>query len=765
VLVAVPGVYATQHAVGFRWWWPTDWMTFPLGLCAVGLVLLLVPVRRSRTAADQQVYESAPVPLSTAIPNDHVLAPSPPQAVPALGGLPGRTATFTGRDTELGRLLDLLDPAREDPLPVQVSAVSGLGGVGKTELALQAAYGARERGWFPGGVLFVNLFGYDPARRVAPGRALDGLLRALGIPKDSIPSGMQDRARLYASVLATYANHGRPILVVIDNAWSAEQAEPLLPPAGAGRVVITSRHVLAELGARLIELKPLSTKDAVTLLDKKLRQANGPADTRAQDAAAARDLADLCGGLPLALQITGANLAADQSKSLRQMVGDLEEGETRLDELSYGDLAVRAVFELSYQAAAEDQQRLFRLLTVNPGPDISTDAAAATAGQEVRQTRHQLQALSRAHLIGGGADDRWRMHDLVRLYAEGLGRATSAADQRTAAEERLLHYYGTTTRAASNLISGRADAAADDTFTHPSDAVSWLKAEHANLTAAVVSNAGSHPAMALEIAAPLGAFLSRWRYSDEAILIEENALQIARTLHSASAEATALLNLGVSLQRAGRAADSVKATTESVALCRKLASEDPDRYERDLGGALANLAAPGFDSVSDEDRLAAAQEAVDIGRRWAPEEDPANPDIELAGALDNLSMVLTTLGQHSAAVSAAQEGVGIRRLQAARAPSLYEPLLAEALIGLAAAHSGATRYDKALAAAEEAIAIFRRLSADDLIAHGPDLLRALDQLKRLFTATGRPADAQAVLDEAARIQHLINTQPRIVAPD
>jgi TIR domain/AAA ATPase domain len=185
-----------------------------------------------------------------------------------VGGLPRRTVTFTGRDAELGQLLDLLDPVSGEAMLVQVSAVSGLGGVGKTELVLQAAHAARERGWFPGGVLFVNLFGYDPARRVAPGRALDGLLRALGVPKDDIPPGTQDRGRLYTSLLGAYATDGRPILVVIDNAWSAEQAEPLLPPAGAGRAVITSRHVLAELAARLIELKPLSTSDAVALLDR-----------------------------------------------------------------------------------------------------------------------------------------------------------------------------------------------------------------------------------------------------------------------------------------------------------------------------------------------------------------------------------------------------------------------------------------------------------------------------------------------------------------
>jgi tetratricopeptide (TPR) repeat protein/transcriptional regulator with XRE-family HTH domain len=678
----------------------------------------------------------------------------PPVGV-ALSGLPRKTATFTGRDNELRQVLDLLDPARDGSVLVQISAVSGLGGIGKTELILQAAHAARERGWFPGGVLFVNLFGYDPARRVAPGRALDGWLRALGVPKENIPHGIQDKCRLYASILEAHAIAGRAILVVIDNAWSAEQAEPLLPPVGAGRAVITSRHVLAGLDARLIELKPLNTKDAVALLDKKLRLANGPGDTRVQDTAAARDLAALCGGLPLAVQITGANLAADRSKTLRQMASDLQQREDRLDEMQYGDQAVRSSFELSYQALPTSEQRLFRLLTVNAGPGVSVATAAAIAGQDQRPTRRQLDALGRAHLIEGGTGDRWHMHDLVRLYAEDLGLSNSTADSRAAAEERLLHHYMIHTTAAIDLLWGKPDPETDSPFPSSSEAVSWLKAEHANLTAAVVNSGSNHPAIALKIAIPLGVFLGKWTYADEYVIVTQAAVQMARTLRSAHDEAPALANLGLALQAVGRAAESLKATTESVALYRKLASEDPGRYEPRLGRVLANLG--GSADASVEDRLAAAREAVKIGRRWAKDQDIANPDVELAGALHNLGNRLSDLGRHSAAVRALQEAVDIRRIQATRSQARFEIFLGEILTAFAGVLSRAGRLQEALTAAQEGVAIFRRLAAEDPDLRGPDLIQALNRLAKLFAAIGQESDAQATGAEAEKIRLLITT--------
>ena len=362
----------------------------------------------------------------------------------------------------------------------------------------------------------------------------------------------------------------------------------------------------------------------------------------------------ICGGLPLALQITGANLAAHRSKSARQMATSLEETETRLDEMQYGSQSVRAAFDLSYKDLTDEHARLFRLLTVNTGPDISTEAAVVLAGRSQRDTRRRLEALSRAHLIYENTSDRWQMHDLVRLYDEGLSGDNSRADHRAAAEKRLFRYYQTTTRAAIDFLWHGHNPAAGGPFTESSEVVAWLKAEHANLTAAVISSIRSHPSIAVKIAFPLSGFLDQWRYFDEAVIVTENALMAARTLRDVAAEAGMLDNLGIALQNIGRTADALEATREAIKLYRRLADEKPDLYERALGRALANLASR--IEASDEQHLTASQEAVDIGRRWATDQDHIGRGVELAGALHNQGMTLSALGSHSLRYRAAAAG-------------------------------------------------------------------------------------------------------------
>ena len=173
----------------------------------------------------------------------------------ALAQLPAAGSGFTGRDAELAEMAGLLDPAG-DAGPVVVSAVAGLAGVGKTTLAVQAGHAARQAGWFPGGVLFIDLHGYDEAP-VEPGQALDALLRALGVPAEHIPPTAEERAGLYRSVLAQISE---PVLVIADNASSEAQVRPLLPGPGPHRVMVTSRHTLAGLGARLLDVTVLDER-------------------------------------------------------------------------------------------------------------------------------------------------------------------------------------------------------------------------------------------------------------------------------------------------------------------------------------------------------------------------------------------------------------------------------------------------------------------------------------------------------------------------
>ncbi|WP_323183681.1 ATP-binding protein [Streptomyces prunicolor] len=246
-------------------------------------------------------------------------------AVPeALAGLPPRPGGFTGRESETTALLRALDPAGElkEAPAVLVAAVSGLGGIGKTALAVETAHLAVERGWFPGGVLFIDLHGYDQ-EPVTADRALQALLRALGISPEHIPATADERVALYRSTLAARAQERGAVLVLADNASSPDQVRPLLPGDGRHRVLVTSRDRLPQLGARLLPLDQFTPKEAYDLLDNALRIAD-PGDSRiVDDPDNAEQLAALCGNLPLALQIAAALLAEDQGKPVTELVAEL----------------------------------------------------------------------------------------------------------------------------------------------------------------------------------------------------------------------------------------------------------------------------------------------------------------------------------------------------------------------------------------------------------------------------------------------------------
>jgi hypothetical protein len=365
--------------------------------------------------------------------------------------LPAGVAGFTGRETELAQLAGLLDPAGEGGAVV-VSAVAGLAGVGKTALVVQAGYAAWQAGWFPGGVLFLDLHGYDDGI-VRPGQALESLLRALGVPGEHIPPGDEDGAGLYRSVLAQITE---PVLVIADNASSEAQVRPLVPGPGPHRIVVTSRHTLAGLGTRQLDVTVLDEVAGMALLDGLLRVGRPEDDRITIDPEAAGRLAKVCGGLPLALRIIGALLVADHALTAGELADELGDEVHRLEALRYDDgawtsaLSVAAAFELSYRQLDAQAAGLFRLLPVNPGPDISTAAAAALASQSAGKTRTVIGQLVRAHLIQEttSAAGRWRMHDLLHLYARQLSDTQANTDQRERAIDRLLLYYRSSTGAA-----------------------------------------------------------------------------------------------------------------------------------------------------------------------------------------------------------------------------------------------------------------------------------------------------------------------------
>ncbi|MER6808771.1 tetratricopeptide repeat protein [Spirillospora sp. NPDC000708] len=477
----------------------------------------------------------------------------PPAVTPALSGLPAGSGAFTGREDELRRVLAPLAP-QALPAPgnqdaagpaVVGAAVSGMAGVGKTELAVQAARTALDDGWFPGGVLFVDLFGYDSVRRVEPEVALEGWLRALGVPGEHVPPGLQNRSRLFTSILDAYAREGRRILVVIDNAASHEQAGPLLPADGRTAAIVTSRHRLGMLNTRKVDIGVLPAEDAVTLLRRAMAMLD-PRDTRIDDHPGdAATIARLCGGLPLALRIVAALLADEPSRPLAGTVADLSEAGARLEELQYadadGEIAVRAAFALSYARLAPEQARLFRSLALNPGAEFGLDAAAVLADSPTSGVRRTLRRLRAAHLIeDGSADGRYRFHDLMRDYARERLADEDAEPDRVAAHGRLTQFYQRTAASAARRLGGSED----DRFATREQALSWLDTERANLLAALSeAHESGQWLRTFALAADLSAYLEFRHLVDDSIAAQTRALDAAARLGPRQ-QAVAAANLG-----------------------------------------------------------------------------------------------------------------------------------------------------------------------------------------------------------------------------
>jgi NB-ARC domain len=389
---------------------------------------------------------------------DHVHLPAPdPSAgtvvVPVVGTRVAAPELFVGRDQQLRNLLEGLSPrahaSSEQPEAVVVSAVAGMGGIGKTTLARHAASMAVERGWFPGGAVMVNLRGYDPAdRRIRPGQVFAPLLHALGLPAAQIPVTGTEQATAYHLLLADLAVRGQRVLLVLDNASAADQVLDLLPRHAVHRAVVTTRDTLTLPSTRRVELDVLNRRESVTLLRQAVRRQR-PEDPRVDgDRAASERLVQVCGRLPLAIGIAAALLADDPDLTIIDLTAELADTSTRLTLLQHGSAAVAGVVEMSWRHLLErdpDAARLLRLLIVDPGPDVSTAAAAALADAPEPLVAARLRTLRQAHLLhlAGG---RWRMHDLIRLHIN----AAHSDDDHQAALNRLLDYYLSTATAADD---------------------------------------------------------------------------------------------------------------------------------------------------------------------------------------------------------------------------------------------------------------------------------------------------------------------------
>jgi DNA-binding SARP family transcriptional activator/tetratricopeptide (TPR) repeat protein len=416
-------------------------------------------------------------------PTDTHADPSASPAVPRPAGLPAAVSGFAGRRSETQQLAQALEHA-DGP---RVVAIVGTGGVGKTALCVHFGHQVRSR--FPDGQLYINMHGYSSSSRpVDPHDALSRFLRALDVPDERIPPDLDEAATTYRSALAE-----RRMLVVLDNVRDPDQARPLLPANPGCFTLITSRDnldaLLATEGIHRLDLDVLPRTDAIALLTGVLGEARVDAEP-----AAAADLATECAGLPLALRITAAQLAARPMRLLAQHVHDIRHGD-RLDALSIREdpnTSVAATLDLSYQTLPDHAARFYRLFGITPAPDLDAWGLAALTNTTVTEAERTAEILLAAHLISEVSPGRYGLHDLVRLHASRHALTTDTPDDREQALIRLAEWYIDTAFTAYVTMSPASwpppwsrllQPINARQFADAADALEWFDREHVALVA------------------------------------------------------------------------------------------------------------------------------------------------------------------------------------------------------------------------------------------------------------------------------------------
>ncbi|HEV2374416.1 MAG TPA: BTAD domain-containing putative transcriptional regulator [Streptosporangiaceae bacterium] len=454
-------------------------------------------------------------------------------SLPVPRQLPGLVRHFVGRSAELQELSGVLERAATPGNAVVISAVGGMPGVGKTVLAVHWARLVADR--FPDGQLYVDLRGYDETvAPLAPAEAVRGFLDALGVPVERIPAGLDTQTALYRSLVA-----GRRILILLDNARDEQQVRPLLPGGSGCLVVVTSRNQLAGLavreGAHLVALDVLTPGDAYELLASRLGSGRVAAEPQA-----AVGLVALCGRLPLALSVAAARVVTQPGLSLSAVVGELAGANNRLDALEVSDTSarVRAVFSWSYLALKPEAARMFRLLGIHVGPDISAAAAASLAGMPLPRAREALAGLTHRHLIMEHVPGRFAFHDLLRVYAAEQAHHLDSVAERRSVTHRVLDHYLHTGHAAAVLLFPRHEpihlgprqpGVLPEDLPDQQQALRWFTAEYRVMLAVVAAAAnGGYDRHAWQIAWTLAHFLDRqghWHDLEEILRTAQAAAQ------------------------------------------------------------------------------------------------------------------------------------------------------------------------------------------------------------------------------------------------
>lgn len=662
-------------------------------------------------------------------------APAPVTVTTAVAQLPALIGDFTGRDEQIRLLRDAVTVRSGRAGQVPVAVITGGGGLGKTSLAIAAAHTVS--GLFPDGSLFVDLHGMDAATR-DPGEVLRQWLVDLGIPSDSVPVDAESRQARFRSL-----THAKRFLVVVDNARTAAQVLPLLPASPGCAVLVTSRSRLADLPATArLDLQPLSASEALSMLEELV----GAERLRAEPQATG-DILRVCAGLPLALRIVGARLQARRSWPVRTLATRLADEHQRLDELSIGDLAARASFEVSFHGLPSGTRpetspaRVFTLLGLVGGPDITGEAVAALAGVSLDDVEDALEVLLDSHLVDSVSHGRYYLHDLLRDFARELAMPADQSPEylsdHLSALGRLLHWYCHTASAAADQLAPRTAKwgllsripAVEKVsgFAGRDVAWQWFVDELANLQAAVAS---------------AEAYLS----GPEAWVL---ASQLVLFFTQGSRWAEAAATFGVALKSAKRDADPLaRARMLSI---HAYALGHLERHEEALESARLGVEAA--EQVGEPKLLIIAynahgwvllkagdtREAVRVQQKMVDVLRTIDMPERLAAGLADLAEALAADGRHGAAAACLEEALP----QARKAATPY--IEAYVLNAMGVAHDANGSAAEAVSLLTDAAQL--RASIDDRPGQAESLLR----LSRALAHLGRTEDAAAIWNEAAAL--------------
>jgi DNA-binding SARP family transcriptional activator/Flp pilus assembly protein TadD len=623
---------------------------------------------------------------NSATPDDLTLAPG--LEVPAQ--LPPDTVDFTGRDNQVRLLYDLLstEPDEGRPGAVVISAVAGMGGIGKTALAVHVAHLLRGR--FPDGQLYVDLQGASNPLR--PADVLGTFLCDLGVPSAAIPASEAARTARYRTALAA-----RRMLIVLDDARDAAQLRPLLPGTAGSAVIVTSRGTLTDLaGAALMDLDVLGAREAESLFDAIV----GPRRAAAEPEARAAVLA-YCAGLPLAIRIAASRLASRPNWSIADLSAKLADERRRLAELTTGDLGVRISFAVSYEALSPggmDPARLFRLLGLASMAVLSLPAIAALAGQPADEVSAALETLTDIHLVGSPAPEHFRLHDLLRDYAAELAENDNNQDDHNAALSRLFLWYAEQVTIAAQVLAPARAAAIDpgvhaigsEKLTDPERVLAWCEGERPNLISAArrAAHLGMHD-IAARIASETWGFFERTTHVADWLVMSQTGVSSARHLGNDAVLGRMLNCLGQVQSMRRCFEDSLRCFTEALAVLRGIG----DRQGESM--VLDSLAIDLFYQDRFEEALECLQSALAI--------HTALDDQWWAGlCLNNIGQVLVCLKRYDEALEHLRRALAIQRETSDRyGESITEGTLADTHLELGLFEEAVGHYRSALTAHQE----------------------------------------------------------------